>query len=124
MSNISGVVNNPFPILRDKLNLGEYHPNLEGNFVEVWINPSEDFRTRWYKFNDDVKELATNNPESSLTEGMLQTRAELWSELWNISIEEARKLLDTDDATGLITWMRVETWERIGKRAAGEAPSG
>jgi hypothetical protein len=108
-----------FPILRHALDLGEYHPDLEGNSVEVWLNLSDDFQERWRAYNDELKALAESKPDANLPRKLKTRRAELFAELWNLDVADTVALFDKTEAAGLRAWMRRRTWETIEEYATG-----
>lgn len=120
---------NEFPVLRDTLNLDEYHPDLEGNSVEVWLNLSDDFQTRWRAYNTDLaahieKEKARKAKAEEpliidMTDDLEKKRAEIWAELWNLDVADTTALFDKTEAMGLRAWMRRRTWEIIEEYATG-----
>ena len=121
---------NEFPILRHALDLGEYHPDLADNSVEVWLNLSDDFQERWRAYDADLATLIAEAkakakaakkkvPPIDLTRKMKATRAELFAELWNLDVGDTVALFDKTEAAGLRTWMRRRTWELIGQYASG-----
>lgn len=118
-----------FPILRHKLDLGEYHPDLKGNSVEVWTNLSDEFQERWRAYNADlavhIKEAKAKAKKAKkalfidLTDDLKQRRAELFAELWDLSEADAEALFEETKAAGLRAWMRRRTWELIEEYATG-----
>ena len=110
---------NEFPILRNTLDLSEYHPDLKGNKVEVWLNLSDDFQERWRAYNAELGALAKKKPDADLTDVLKEQRACLFADLWNISISEAAALFEQSKAAGLRAWMRRRTWEIIEQYASG-----
>ena len=129
MSTLSNIINE-FPILRDTLDLGEYHPDLKGNSVEIWLNLSDDFQARWRAYLADMAALIAGVkakakaakkkvPPIDLTDGLKQRRAELFAELWNLDMADTTVLFDKTEAAGLRAWMRRRTWEIIEEYATG-----
>lgn len=92
-----------FPQLRQALDFGEFHPDLAGNAVEVWLNPSVAHLERW-------QALATA-PE--LTPGLGTEAASLWAELWGCEAADAAALFAEPRAASLVTWLCARTWEII-----------
>lgn len=109
----------PFPILRTSLNLGNYHPDLKGNSVDVWLNLSDEFREHWHEYATQVKEAAKRAPDDPLPDTVQIKRVSVWAQLWNISLDETQALFDAAGATGLRAWMRRRTWELIEEYVAG-----
>lgn len=141
MSTLKSIINE-FPVLRDTLDLAEYHPDLKGNSVEVWLNLSDDFQERWRAYNADMaahieKAKKTREAEAKkakteaekakakeilvidMTDDLEQGRAELFAELWNLDVADAATLFDKTEAVGLLSWMRRRTWELIEEYATG-----
>lgn len=128
---------NEFPVLRHKLDLGEYHPDLDGNSVEVWLNLSDDFQERWRAYNTEVgahiaKAKAKAKAEAKaakteveepliidMTDDLEQGRAELFAELWGLDVADTTALFDKTEAAGLCAWMRRRTWDLIEEYATG-----
>ena len=108
-----------FPVLRHKLDLEEYHPDLAGNSVEVWLNLSDDFQERWRAYNEGVKAAAKKGPKADLPDALKQTRVELFTELWNLDAADVAGLFDKTEAAGLRAWMRRRSWEIIEEYASG-----
>ena len=54
------VLRQEFPRLRRALDFGEFHADLAGNFVDVWLNPSVEWRDR-------LREIHRSRVCSSLT---------------------------------------------------------
>ena len=118
MSTLKSIINE-FPVLRVPLDLAEYHPDLKGNSVEVWLNLSDDFQKRWRAYNAEVAALVEKKPGADLTDKMKATRAELFAELWSLSVEDTAVLFDKTEAVGLRAWMRRRTWDLIEEYATG-----
>jgi len=125
---------NEFPILRHKLDLGEYHPDLAGNSVEVWLNLSDDFQERWRAYNAELavlieeakakaKAAKKKTPPIDMTDVLKEHRACLFADLWNIDIADAAALFDKTEAAGLRAWMRRRSWEIIEEYASGRGES-
>lgn len=115
-----------FPELRVPLDFGEYHPDLAGNTVEVWVNPSVEFIERWQQYVAGVERAAKADPDGPLPDDLVQERAALFAQLWNIPEEDVAALFDNPAASGLCNWARQRTWELIdeyGKRR-GKSASG
>lgn len=110
---------NEFPVLRHKLDLSEYHPDLKDNEVEVWLNLSDAFQARWRTYNDDLKALIESEPDADLTNDLKQRRANLFAELWSLDVAEVAALFEESKAAGLRAWMRRRTWELIEEYATG-----
>lgn len=110
---------NEFPVLRHKLDLSEYHLDLAGNEVEVWLNLSDAFQARWRAYNDDLGALVEKNPGADLTDDLKQRRANLFAELWSLDVAEVAALFEESKATGLRAWMRRRTWDLIEEYATG-----
>ena len=119
---------NEFPVLRHALDLDEYHPDLEGNSVEVWLNLSDDFQARWRAYNADMAALIADAKAKAkakgpliidLTDDLEQRRAGLFAELWNLDVADTTALFDKTEAAGLRAWMRRRTWEIIEEYATG-----
>jgi len=135
MSTLSFI--NEFPVLRHTLNLSEYHPDLAGNSVKVWLNLSDDFQGRWRAYNADLaahigkakakaeteaKKAKTQIPETlfiDMTDDLERKRAELFAELWNLDIADTEALFNKTEAVGLCAWMRRRTWEIIEEYTTG-----
>jgi len=115
---------NEFPILRHRLDLGDYHPDLEGNEVEIWLNLSDDFQERWRAYNAGVGALAKKKPDADLTDALKRARAELFAELWDLAVVDTAALFDKTEAVGLRAWMRRRTWELIEEYATGRGEAG
>ena len=123
-----------FPILRYTLDLGEYHPDLEGNSVEVWLNLSDEFQERWRAYNADLAAhieaekakaaKAKKAPFIDMTDDLEQRRAELFAELWDLDVADTAALFDKTEAAGLRAWMRRRTWELIEEYATGRGEAG
>jgi predicted phage gp36 major capsid-like protein len=128
-----------FPILRSKLDFGEFHPDLAGNYVDVWLNLSDDFearvqehQARWKEFEEtqkqflkEVKELEgealdrTREDLGRLSEEMVQSTAELYATMWDCTPEEYRQLVVLD--TALTNWLFKRTWEKVREYREGRA---
>jgi len=117
MSTLSFI--NEFPILRHPLNLGEYHPDLAENTVDVWVNLSDEFQEHWRAYNDDLKALIKNKPGADLTDELKQARLELFAELWDLDMVDVAALFEESKAAGLRAWMRRRAGELIEEYAAG-----
>lgn len=115
---------NEFPVLRHRLDLGDYHIDLVGNTVEVWLNLSDDFQERWRAFNADVQTLAEESPEANLTATIIETRNALFAELWNLDVGDVAALFEQVEAAGLRAWMMRRTWEIIEEYASGRGEAG
>ena len=117
--------NSPFLVLRMPLDLGEFHPDLAENTVDVWQNPSKDFFERWTTYAAAIKEAAGDDPEGELPPALLVERNQLWAQLWDVSSEQVAALFTQAGAGMLVNWMRDRTWEIIGEfaRQRGEAES-
>lgn len=113
-----------FPVLRTAVDFGEYHQELAGNSIEVWVNPSEDFRLRWLELTEAVKRQAKVAPKDPIPEKLQQKRAELYAELWGIPAEDVAALFASDGAGGLTAWLERRTWDLIGEYGAGGVASG
>ncbi len=81
------------PELRETLQLSEFHKELEGNYVEIWLNPS----SQW------LNEFKISTPEQ---------QPQFMSKLWNCSEEEARALIESGE---LGVWLVDRSFEIIGK---------
>ena len=114
---------NEFPILRHKLDLGEYHPDLAGNSVEVWLNLSDEFQEKWRAYNEGVKTAAKKGPKADLPDELKKNRVELFTELWNLDAVDVAGLFDKTEAAGLRAWMRRRSWEIIEEYASGRGES-
>lgn len=110
---------NEFPILRTTLDLEEYHPDLKGNKVEVWLNLSDDFQERWRAYNAEIGALVKEEPGADLSRKLKAGRAELFAELWNMDVGDTVALFEESRASGLRAWMRRRTWEIIEEYATG-----
>jgi len=116
-----------FPILRHTLDLAEYHPDLKGNSVEVWLNLSDDFQARWRAYNaglaahiEKAKKAKMKGPlVIDMTDDLEQRRAGLFAELWNLDGADTTALFDKAEAAGLRAGMRRRTWEIIEEYATG-----
>jgi len=123
-----------FPVLREKLDFGDFHPELAGNYVEVWLNLSHAFEDRvrqhreqyaaYERRRDTIIEalesdrLGEGKAEElrdelkRRSEEMQQSTAEIYAELWGCTEEEYRQLVTMDAA--LTTWLIETTWQMIG----------
>jgi len=120
-----------FPILRHTLDLGEYHPDLEGNSVEIWLNLSDEFQGQWRAYNADLAvhiKGAKAKAKRAKAKGMLvidmtddleQRRVKLFAELWDLDEADAEALFEETKAAGLRVWMRRRSWEIIEEYATG-----
>jgi len=113
---ITNLVQNPFPVLRETLDLGEYHEDLAGNTVEVWLNPSQAYYKRWRDFHDRVKDLQSQDFDL-VPQDVRDERARLWADLWGIPEDDAAALFENPQADNLVTWMCDQTWGRINSYA-------
>jgi len=132
-------LNREFPVLRDRLDFGDFHPDLSGNYVEVWLNLGDDFEIRVKEHQqqyeayerrrdtivealesgrlDDGKAEELRQELTRRSEKMQQSTAEIYAELWNCTEEEYRQLVTQDAA--LTTWLIGTTWQMIGDYRAG-----
>lgn len=115
---IKRLVSGEFPVLRQELDLGEFHPDLAGNTVEVWLNPSAEYRQRWVDFHALLGRLS---PGSELTEELVALRASLWADLWGIPEDEVAALFAQATAGSVVTWLCARTWDVIGHYAEERA---
>ena len=136
------VLRGEFPCLRRALDLGDFHPDLAGNVVEVWLNPSRDWMGRFVAHNARIippsatqmrgeaklEELSEETREqyfALITEALeaypLEERnaedAALYSELWDCTAEDAGALLSIE--APLTNWLVGRTWDLIGEYRAG-----
>jgi len=111
--------------IRQPLDLGELHPDLSGQTVDVWLNPTVEFKRRWAAHvdlnNDLVKKLRQladrlgdeDDASQELQEewdALMQTQAhildgwyDLYAELWDISAEDIRTL--AKEAPPVYQWL-------------------
>jgi hypothetical protein len=134
------------PELREKLDFGEFHPALAGNYVDVWLNLSKDFQKEitahqeanevYYDRRDTLLEALERDDlppgkreeyEAELEERMTEYNERTWriyARLWDCEPEEVAAL--AREAEELFFWLVSETWKRIGDYRAGrkKAPTG
>jgi len=124
-----------FPELRTRLDFGEFHEGLAGNYVEVWLNLSEDFNeerrahTKRYEVFERRRDALVEGIESgrlkgkeldvarieliALVEEMAVATAGIYARLWGCSVEEYRALVQTEGAQRLMAWLYERSWEMV-----------
>lgn len=132
-------LNQEFPELRDKLDFGEFHEELAGNYVEVWLNLSDEFQAEieahqkknetYYERRDVLlgalsrDELPPDKREEyeaeleERQEAYHRRTADIYSRLWNCEPDEVLALFRADIT--LVSWLISRTWEMIGEYREG-----
>jgi len=117
MSNLE-ILNREFPRLRKKLDFGEFHPDLGGNSVNVWLNLSADFEERIAAHTELRRRIAALEAEEepgedlvALQEELTQGSTEIYSTMWDIEPAEVQALIGLD--LGLTEWLFRRTWEMV-----------
>ena len=112
-----------FPQLRRTLDFGEFHPELAGNTVEVWLNPSIEARTAWQNYYEALTALPQDGP---MTDELRGWRNSLFAQLWGCEDDDAGTLLEMVEAQPLAQWLIRRSWELVGEYAQqrGKAASG
>lgn len=113
---IKSIIDNPFPVLREPLDLGLFHEDLRGNTIEIWVNPSDELYRGWREFHDRIGQLKADEIKT-LPDDVLAERDRLWSELWGIPPDDVGALFGRRAADNLIAWMCDQTWARINSYA-------
>lgn len=127
MANLE-LLSKQFPRLRKKLDFGEFHPDLAGNSVDVWVNLSADFEQRLRDHQAQGDEIerrqeaatATDEEDAELAAMQEQRRAEtaaIYAEMWDCTEEEFQALIVLDQT--LTVWLFRRTWELVREYRAG-----
>lgn len=128
------------PELREKLDFADFHPALEGNSVDVWLNLSEEFqdeirayREMWAGYRErqaEIQEkLEGDQTSAEEAEGLRQElrervekageqTASIYSRLWDCTVEEYHAVMEKMDDP-LQSWVLTQTWEMIGDYREG-----
>jgi hypothetical protein len=141
MANLKRILSDdkPFPELRKPLDFGDFHEDLAGNYVDVWLNLSAEMEERirahketyraYEERRDEIldalesAELDQNEAEAlrqelqDRNEAMQDATAEIYARLWGCTPEEYKQLVVLDDV--LTDWLINETWRLIGEYRAG-----
>lgn len=127
MANLE-LLSKQFPRLRKQLDFGEFHPDLAGNSVSVWLNLSADFEQRLRDHQAQGDEIerrqeaatATDEEDAELAAMQEQRRAEtaaIYAEMWDCTEEEFQALIVLDQT--LTVWLFRRTWELVREYRAG-----
>lgn len=122
------ILNKQFPRLRKRLDFGEFHPDLAGNSVDVWLNLSAEFEQRLREHEAQGDEIerreqaatATDDEDTELAalrERRAAETAAIYAEMWDCTEEEFRALIALDPV--LSTWLFTRTWELVRDYRAG-----
>jgi hypothetical protein len=96
-----------YPRETRRLELGEYDPIYDGDFVEVWVNLSRQMRDRGIGLAREALAIGEIPLGKERDKRQKQLHAELYSfqaEWWGIPVEQAQLLYEEVDA-GLYDWM-------------------
>lgn len=104
-----------YPEVRRRLDLGGYHPDLKGNFVEVWLNWSRDFNDRMAAYNERVSEIgqmpreteAQRDDVNAALDDLAPELFELTARYWGCEVEEVQQIYELD----------AELWRWVSTRA-------
>jgi hypothetical protein len=139
MSNLQSVITSNAHRTR-RLELSEFHEDLDGSYIDVWLNLSDDFLERWNAYQEEIAaqrewfttlavEERTPEEEQALLEEIERRRDAitrqgfpLWAGLWRCEPEVVEGLWKADKA--VFTWATKRTWEIIGDYRAGRAKKG
>lgn len=132
MANLE-ILKGEFPKLRRRLDFAEFHLDLEGSYLNVWLNISIEFYARWDSNNMTLQEVREQleqaidaEDEDALVDLREQMTAanqrgkEIWAELWDCDPDEVAQLMSA--APELFSWCCGRTVDiieayRLGRRA-------
>jgi hypothetical protein len=112
MADLSRVRGAKYPKIVKRLDLGEYHEDLKGDYLEIWVNWSRDYNNRVGDSRSNLLAIA-DMPDGTDEEKAAKTKAheawlaeswELHAEFWGCTPEEVQAVYEVD--VDLWRWAR------------------
>jgi hypothetical protein len=95
-----------YPRETRRINLAEYHPDLEGDFIEVWVNWSREFLERSFALareSVEIRSLDTSDAKTKAMEELNDKALEFQADWLGISVADLRQIYQIDVA--LYDWI-------------------
>jgi hypothetical protein len=105
-----------YPRETRRLELGEYHPDLAGDFLDVWVNFSRGVSEQRLELaleSLEISKLPLGKERDKRLGKLLEKTQAFHAEWWGVPLEQVRQLYEID--TALYEWITFKASELRGE---------